>query len=394
MAVIDVSREDIGRRAGPDVERHRFLARRELRDRMRGLIAEISVIGLGSGSRRFKIQVPVLKEHVFEYSHRREYVGYVDSEVNPERGDKVYGPPRPQRGPGGSGDGDDLAYEMHVDLDDIREFLFADLELPNFLRQQLRRIRVEEKGGLVGVTRRGLMARLNRRMSVRQRSRRVQGQQREGADTLDGFVEDDLRFRRLSKRTREVSNAVCIFMMDISGSMGVQQKYLCRAFFWLLDAFVRTKYEQVEVVYIVHHAQAEEVAQEQFFHTTESGGTVCSTAYTLALDVIAERFSPDLWNVYAFHMSDGDNWMDDNAAACGRAEELCHVCNLFGYGQVSGWNSDGFDENEVRWSTMFQVLEPLRARYSNMSLVRLRNKDDIYPQFRQMLEGEKVKGGV
>lgn len=397
MSIIDVSQEDVCHRAGPDVSRHRQLCRAVLRDKMRQMIAEVSMIGMGSGSRRFKLQLPVLEEYAFEYSHRREFVVpmITQQDAIPGRGDQIKGPPRPKREAGSSGGGEgEPVYEVSVDLDEIREFLFADLELPNFLRKQLRRIPIVETGGLTGSTRHGPQARLHRRASVRQRNRRISSQQREQADIHQGFVDDDLRFRRLSQRVHEVSNAVCIFMLDVSGSMGWRQKYLARAFFWLLDTFVRSKYERVEEVFLIHHSTAREVSQDQFFHTMESGGTRCSSVYNLALEIMSERYPQQAWNIYSFHLSDGDNWGEDNSNAFEKAEHLCQRCNLFGYGQVSGWVNNMFDESEVEWSTMFQALQPLVAKYRNAALVQIRHEQDIYPQFRHMLEGERVKGGA
>ncbi len=390
MSVIDVSSEDVCRRAGPDVDRHRFLCRHKLRDNMRRMIAEVSFLNMGSGQRRFALQLPVLDEYSFEYSHRREITCCGDA---PEVG-SVIRQTRPEKGAGGDGDGGSPLYETHVDLDTIREFLFDDLELPDFLRKQLRRMRIEEKGGVVGVTRKGPMARLHRRASVRHRTMRILGQTREGADVGPGFSDDDLRFKRVATRIREISNAACIFMMDVSGSMGWRQKYLCRAFFWLLNQFVRTKYENVEVAYIIHHSAAREVNEDQFFHTMESGGTSCSSAYHLALQIIAKRFPVNAWNVYAFHMSDGDNWGDDNTIAAQMVDQLCNMCNLVGYGQVSGWSHSSFDEGAVAWSGLFDAFQHVKANHRNMALVQIRNEEDIYPQFRQMLEGEKVKGGA
>ena len=184
-------------------------------------------------------------------------------------------------------------------------------------------------------------------------------------------------------------------MMDVSGSMGWRQKYLCRAFFWLLNQFVRTKYQHVEVVYIIHHSTAREVNEDQFFHTMESGGTACSSAYNLALEIITDRFPPEAWNAYAFHMSDGDNWGEDDPIAIELANRLCEMCNLFGYGQVSGWGDDSlYNEEEVSWNGLFETLQVVQNEHENMALVRIRNEEDVYPQFREMLEGEKVKGGV
>jgi len=370
-----------------------------MRQKLRELIADLSVIGIEAKGRKFKLQMPVMQEYRFALSHRRPLCGscqgFSDKDMNPGPGDKIPIPGEQQgRQPGGGGDGGEPGYEVHVDLDELEDFLFDDLELPDFLQKSLRQVVVEERGGRVGVTRHGVMSRLNRRATLRQRNRRVMGQVREGVDVPSGFVQDDLRFWRMSQRKREISNAVIIMMMDVSGSMQMEQKYLCRAFFWLLDMFVRSKYKHAEEVFIVHHSTAREVDQDQFFHTTESGGTRCSSAYNLAQEVIVERYPVDRWNIYAFHMSDGDNWEDDNDQAVVSAEQLCKVANLFGYGQVAGWNAGWFDASDVHWSTMYGILGELHKAYENMALVQIMTKDDVYPQFRQMLQGEKVKGGV
>jgi uncharacterized sporulation protein YeaH/YhbH (DUF444 family) len=173
-----------------------------------------------------------------------------------------------------------------------------------------------------------------------------------------------------------------------------RQKYLCRAFFWLLNQFVRTKYEHVEVKYITHHSTAREATEDEFFHTMEGGGTCCSSAYQLALEMIKSQFPSNAWNVYAFHMSDGDNSDYDNDISTGMAHQLCDLCNLFGYGQVSGWMGEFFNADAVSWSGMFKTLQAVKAAHKNMALVKIKSEEDIYPQFRLMLEGEQVKGGV
>ncbi len=98
--------------------------------------------------------------------------------------------------------------------------------------------------------------------------------------------------------------------------------------------FVSTKYQNVELVFIGHHTQAKEVTEEEFFHKGESGGTLISSGYNKTLEIIYDRYHPSLWNVYAFHCSDGDNFDSDNANAIKSAKELCEVCNLFGYGEI------------------------------------------------------------
>ena len=121
--------------------------------------------------------------------------------------------------------------------------------------------------------------------------------------------------------TRKESNAVVICIMDTSGSMDTMKKYLARSFFFLLYQFICTKYRNVEIVFIAHHTEAHEVTEEEFFHKGESGGTFISSGYTKALDIIEQRYHPSLWNVYAFHCSDGDNFDSDNHAALKAAQQ-------------------------------------------------------------------------
>src|SRR5260221_9238128 len=116
--------------------------------------------------------------------------------------------------------------------------------------------------------------------------------------------------------------------------MDRHKKYLARSFFFLLYQFVRTRYEHVELVFIAHDAEAQEVSEEDFFHKGESGGTLISTAYARALEIIDQRYHPALWNIYAFHCSDGDNMPGDNPRAVKLAGELCPGCNMFGYGEI------------------------------------------------------------
>ena len=122
--------------------------------------------------------------------------------------------------------------------------------------------------------------------------------------------------------------------MDTSGSMGTVKKYLARSFYFLLYQFIRQKYQNTEVVFIAHHTEAKEVTEQEFFHKVESGGTYISSGYRKALDLIEDRYHPSLWNIYAFHCSDGDNFYSDNERALQSAEELCQKCNLFGYGEI------------------------------------------------------------
>jgi sporulation protein YhbH len=197
------------------------------------------------------------------------------------------------------------------------------------------------------------------------------------------FHQDDLRFKHLETDTREDSNAVVICIMDTSGSMDTMKKYLARSFFFMLYQFIATRYRNVEIVFIGHHTEATEVTEEEFFHKGEAGGTFISSGYQKALDIIAERYHPSLWNIYAFHCSDGDNFDSDNPAALRTAKELCEVCNLFGYGEIKPLGSRYYE------SSMLNVFRRLDA--PNFQAVLIERKEDIWPSFKAFLSKDRIK---
>ena len=161
---------------------------------------------------------------------------------------------------------------------------------------------------------------------------------------------------------REESNAVVVCIMDTSGSMDRLKKYLARSFFFLLYQFLCTKYKAVEIVFIAHHTQAKEVTEEEFFHKGESGGTLISSGYKKALEIIQQRYHPDHWNIYAFHCSDGDNFESDNDEAMKAARELCEICNLFGYGEIKPMGSHYYESSMLeRFRRLDDRELPVRA---------------------------------
>src|SRR5690625_7136943 len=101
-------------------------------------------------------------------------------------------------------------------------------------------------------------------------------------------------------------------MMYCNGSMAIFEKYIARSFFFWMTIFLRSSYESVEISFIAHHTKAKEVSEEEFFYKGESGGTICSSAYMKALELIEERYDPSRFNIYPFHFSDGDNLTSDN----------------------------------------------------------------------------------
>jgi len=99
----------------------------------------------------------------------------------------------------------------------------------------------------------------------------------------------------------------------------------------------------VRSVYIVHDAAAKEVDRDTFFRIRESGGTVISAAYELAVRIIGERFPVQDWNLYMFHFSDGENYSRQDTEKCMQLldKRMLPGLNLFGYGQVESYGTSG-----------------------------------------------------
>jgi uncharacterized sporulation protein YeaH/YhbH (DUF444 family) len=171
--------------------------------------------------------------------------------------------------------------------------------------------------------------------------------------------------------------------MDTSGSMDSMKKYLARSFFFLLYQFLSSRYNNVEIVFIAHHTEANEVTEEEFFHKGESGGTFISSGYNKALEIIHERYHPSLWNVYVFHCSDGDNFESDNPAALQAARQIVEVANLFGYGEIKPLGSGYYG------SSMIQFFSQLPT--DHFQTVQIQRKEDIWPSLKTLLSKDRAR---
>jgi uncharacterized sporulation protein YeaH/YhbH (DUF444 family) len=145
---------------------------------------------------------------------------------------------------------------------------------------------------------------------------------------------DALRFRRDATGVGEEAGAVLLAMMDTSGSMGPFERQMARSFFFWALRFLRRHHPRVEVVFLAHDVRAREVPEDLFFHRGASGGTVSSSVYRLAHDLLDTRYPAARYNAYAFHFTDGGNLTSDNAAALASGTSLAEATNLFGYGEI------------------------------------------------------------
>jgi uncharacterized protein len=188
----------------------------------------------------------------------------------------------------------------------------------------------------------------------------------------------DLRFRSRVKVPVPTTKAVMFCLMDVSGSMDEGRKELSKRFFILLYLFLTRHYDKIDLVFIRHHTQAQEVDEENFFHARETGGTVVSSALVLMDEIIKARYSPSEWNIYGAQASDGDNWHHDSGR-CREllTEHLLPACRYFAYVQVA-------EEEQNLWEEYTRLQES----HPHFAMRKVTEASQIYPVFRELFKKE------
>ena len=407
--------------------RERFMRRYKdkIKDAVRRAVDGRSIRDLERGE---EVRIPKkdLSEPVFHHGQ-----GGIRDMVHPGNQDYVRGDriKRPQGG-GGSGSGKGQASDQGEGEDDFsfalskEEFMqvfFDDLALPNLARTQLAEV-PEWKSHRAGYSSdgtpnnlhvvRSLRGAIGRRLAIGSGSRRELAELEAELAILKAAAEAgdvtaklelpaleekvhalrsrlsripyldpiDLRYRNRVKTPVPTSKAVMFCLMDVSGSMDEGRKDLSKRFFILLYLFLTRHYEKIDIVFVRHHTQAQEVDEENFFHARETGGTVVSSALVLMEEIIRARYSPSEWNIYGAQASDGDNWHHDSGR-CREllAEKILPLCRYFAYVQVA-------EEEQNLWEEYTHLTESCR----HFAMRKAVEAAQIYPVFRDLFKKEGV----
>ena len=399
------------------INRSRFIHRfkGQIRRAVADAIAKRGIRDLDNGE---KIGIPGkdISEPVFRHGQ-----GGVRERVHPgndrfNSGDDV---DRPLGGEAGQGKGrasqdgegmDDFVFTLT--REEFLDIFFDELALPNLVKRQLARID-EYKRVRAGYTQSGVPTNINlvrtmrgaagRRVAVggpyAARLRELQEEvdrlrqacpgdpdivrlereivslkaRRDAIPFIDPF---DLRYSNRIRIPQPSTQAVMFCVMDVSGSMDEQKKQMAKRFFMLLYLFLNRNYEHIEVVFIRHHTAAEEVDEDSFFHSRETGGTIVSSALKLMHEIINARYSSSAWNIYGAQASDGDNWNDDSSR-CREllATSILPVVQYFAYIEIS----------ESDPQNLWQEYEHLQAGHPGVfAMQRIAAITDIYPVFREL----------
>jgi len=359
-------------RIDPDTNRFKEIVRGRIKENLKKYISHGEIIGK-QGKNLVTIPLPQIELPRFRYGMQQvggvgQGKGDEGTTVSVEQGQ-------------GSGAGDqpgEHVLEVEVTLEELAAILAEELELP----------RIQPRG----------------ERTVQSAADRYTAIHRTGPESLRHFkrtfkealkrqimaglynperpviipVREDRRYRSWKLKSVPESNAVIIYMMDVSGSMGNEQKEIVRIESFWIDTWLRSQYRSIETRYIIHDAAAKEVDQHTFFHVRESGGTRISSAYQLCREMAEKDYDPAHWNIYPFHFSDGDNWGGEDTALCMKLlkEFLLPTSNVFCYGQVKSAYGSG------------QFIKDLMEAFpenDKILLSEINNRDEIYRSIKTFL---------
>ena len=289
---------------------------------------------------------------------------------------------------------------MEITLEELAEYLFSDLELPDLEKKKFRYID-KNANKRKGYRFEGIRPRLSKKETLKRKIRRKNKAIKLGAyDPASGerfpFHKDDMKYHHMKSTPKENSSAVVFFLMDVSGSMTPNKKFIARSYFFLMYQFLRHRYENIEVVFISHTTTAKRVSEDEFFKRMSVGGTMVSSALELVHELIQKQYHPNSWNLYTFYCGDGENWIDDNPKTIQLFRELKKINQLVVYSEINereidtdeddtliDWHSPNFnswqkDMPDSLWHLVTQLMDDKFKR------VLLTSPNRIWSAFKQI----------
>jgi uncharacterized sporulation protein YeaH/YhbH (DUF444 family) len=314
-------------RGSRDWLRHSEKIREAVRDHLPQIVSGSDIIN--DGARTVRVPVRMLEHYRFRLRSETEPQGVGQGAAKP--GD-LLGPANAGNKPGGKGAGGterggaELLLEFKVN--DIIDWMWEELKLPNLQPRVGQSEEAEWKRE--GWDRRGARSRLDRRRSLKESVKR-----RALEPSAPSFIDEDLRFRQLTRRRQPALRAAVFFLLDVSASMTDADRQLAKTFFFWVAAGLRREYRSLDIVFVAHTTDAWEFGESDFFKVTGSGGTVASAGLRKVHEIMQSRFDPATCNVYLFYASDGDNAMDDREPARAALESIAKAARYAGYVEIT-----------------------------------------------------------
>jgi len=352
-----------------DHQRFRQIVQGKIRRDLKKFLGRGDILGR-EGGRTVSIPIHDIDIPTFRYGDNSGGVGMGEG----GEGDPADGSGK-GKGQGGDQEGKHLL-EVDVTLEELADILAEELRLPRIKpRGQHRITTIKDK--YTGVRPIGPASLRHFKRTYREAlKRQLSAGQYDPDDPVIIPIKNDLRFRTWNEVKKPQSNALIVYMMDVSGSMGDEQKELVRLEAFWIDTWLRRNYEGIENRYIVHDVRAAEVDKKTFFSVREDGGTRISSAFELCSTLLSQHYDPSDWNIYLFHFSDGDNSSDADNRLCVKIldEKLIPISNMFGYCQVTSAYGSGSFHNVLSEAFRDGLADELGPR---LVLSKINGREDL-----------------
>ena len=354
-----------------DHQRFRQIVQGKIRRDLRKFLSRGELIGR-EGKRFVSIPVHDIDIPTFRYGDNSGGVGMGEGKEGQSVGGKD--------GQGGDQEGKHIL-EVDVSMEELADILAEELKLPRIKpRGEHRVTTIRDKYS--GIRPVGPAALRHFKRTYREAlKRQISTGTYDAENPVIIPIRNDLRFRSWNEIKKPQSNALIVYMMDVSGSMGDEQKELVRLEAFWIDTWLKRNYEGVESRFIVHDVRAQEVDRKTFFSVREDGGTRISSAFNACKELIDTHYDPSDWNTYLFHFSDGDNSSDADNRLCVKIleEQLLPICNMFGYCQVTSAYGSGSFLNVLNEAFKEGAADELGPR---LITSKVNGRDDIYESLR------------
>ena len=302
------------------------------------------------------------------------------------KGDKL---PKPQsgdgQGGGGSSDGDGIdEFSFALSKEEFLDIYFHDMQLPNFIKENLKDA-IKFVRQRAGYTKEGIPARLNIKKTFEMAMARKIATKSQGKKPR--YLDDiDIRYNYFTRRPKPVRKAVMFCLMDVSISMGEFEKTLSKKFFLLLYLFLHKEYELVDIIFIRHTQDANEVDEQTFFYSEETGGTIVSSALKLTAEIMEERYDSSEVNFYVAQSSDGDNWEGDSDVCADILENtILPKVQYYAYIQTEDFQRIML-KKQWKIPDLYNRYKEIQERHKNFAVKRLNKSADVYPVLRDLFE--------
>jgi uncharacterized protein len=360
-----------------DLNRFKDIIKNKVKHNLGKFISSENLIGQ-QGNKKVKIPLTNIDIPHFVYGGRNGGTGMGPGDV----GDP-FGPGQNKPGEGDAGDGEgDHDFSAEFTPDELAQIIIEHLSLPNLEPKSKGSVNSEKNkyNRVSNVGNDGL--RHFKRTYKEALKRQISTGTYDPENPIVVPIKSDFRYKTYSTKETPEINAVIMYMMDVSGSMGEEQKFIVESEVFWIDLILKHIYKDIESVFIIHDSGAREVTREDFFKVSTAGGTHISSAYELCANIMAERYPFSEYNVYPFHFSDGDNYSQSDNASAGQilTERIFPNCNVFSYGQVKSVGGSG------------EFINFLKANFKNndkLTLSEIDSRTDILDSIKTFFEKGK-----